>query len=265
MRIGLLSDVHANRAALQAVLRFLEDRGAERLLVAGDLVGYGARPNECVELLVEAGAHCVAGNHDLFVLDRLPPTRFPPIARRSAELTRSLISTDVRAFLESLPLTLQVDTILMTHGSLDDPQEYVVDARRAGELLRRLPREAPGSDTLVLGHTHRQWCVVAGQGASRAQDRILLPPAARLLNPGSVGQSRQRERRPRARCALYDSSSLSVEFFRLDYDVESSRRTLRELGLPDRCLYAPPRVRGRVLRFARRIIRPIRGGWARRA
>ncbi|WP_157936839.1 metallophosphoesterase family protein [Geodermatophilus chilensis] len=260
MRIGLLSDVHANHSALQAVLGFLEDRGAERLLVAGDLVGYGGRPNECVELLAGAGAHCVAGNHDLFVLDRLPPTRFPPMARRSAELTRSLLSADVRAFLESLPLRLQADTILMTHGSLDSPEEYVVDEPRAQELLRRMPVEAPRSDTLVLGHTHRQWCVVAGQGAVPAQGRLLLPGGARLLNPGSVGQSRQRERRPRARCALYDSSSSSVEFLRLDYDVESSRRVLQELRLPDRCLYAPPRVRGRVRMMARRIVDRVLGG-----
>ena len=264
MRIGLLSDVHANLAALQAVLRSLEDRGAERLLVAGDLVGYGAQPNECVELLAEAGAHCVAGNHDMFVLDRLPPTRFPPLARRSAELTRSLISADVRTFLESLPVRLQVDQVLMTHGSLDSPEEYVNDKTRAAELLGRMPTEAPASDTLVLGHTHRQWCVVADQGALRARGRLALPGTARLLNPGSVGQSRQRERRPRARCALYDSSTPSVEFLSLDYDVESNRRALRELHLPDRCMHAPPRVRGRVLRMARRILGRVRGGAAGR-
>ncbi len=260
MRIGLLSDVHANHSALRAVLGWFEEHGAERLLVAGDLVGYGGRPNECVELLVEAGADCVAGNHDLFVLDRLPPTRFPPLARRSAELTRPLLSADVRAFLESLPVRLQADTILMTHGSLDSPQEYVVDEPRAQELLRRMPVEAPRSDTLVLGHTHRQWCVVEAQGALPARGRLVLPEGARLLNPGSVGQSRQRERRPRARCALYDGSAGSVKFSQLDYDVESSRRVLQELGLPDRCLYAPPRIRGRVRMMARRIVNRVLGG-----
>ena len=263
MRIGLLSDVHANQAALRAVLKWLDDRGAERLLVAGDLVGYGGQPNECVELLAAAGAHCVAGNHDLFVLDRLPASRFPSMARSSAELTRSVLSADVRKFLESLPLTLLVGTVLMTHGSLDDPEEYVVHQRRAGELLRRLPDVAPGTDTLVLGHTHRQWCVVADQGAPAARGRVVLRGAPRLINPGSVGQSRQWERRPRARCALYDSGSDSVEFVRLDYDVEASRRALRDLGLPDRCLHAPPRVRDRAVRVARRVVRSVGAGRAR--
>lgn len=265
MRIGLLSDVHANHAALQAVLTALEDHGAERLLVAGDLVGYGAQPNECVELLATVGAQCVAGNHDLFVLDRLPPTRFPPLARRSADLTRSMLSAEVRAFLEALPVRLQADGVLVTHGSLDSPEEYVVDERRARELLRRLPGEAPGCDTLVLGHTHRQWCVVADHGALRLRGRLALPAVARLLNPGSVGQSRQREERPGARFAVYDSSGPGVEFMRVDYDVDSSRRALQDLRLPDRCLHAPPRVRGRVLGVARRILGPVRRARAGRA
>lgn len=260
MRFGLLSDVHANRAGLQAVLSWLRDQGVDRVLVAGDLVGYGAQPNECVELLADAGAECVAGNHDLFVLDRLPPTRFPPLARHSADLTRSLVSSDVRSFLESLPLRLHVGGILITHGSLDSPEEYVVDQRRANELLRRMPREAPGSDTLVLGHTHRQWCVVADAGAPRARGTVALPDAARLLNPGSVGQSRQRERRPRARCALYDSGARTVDFVELDYDVEASRRALQDLNLPDRCLHAPPRLRGRLRRVAGRVLQHVRGG-----
>lgn len=265
MRVGLLSDVHANLAALRAVLRRLEDRGVERLLVAGDLVGYGAHPNECVELLASAGAECVAGNHDLFVLDRLPPTRFPPLARRSADLTRAMLSADVRAFLEALPVRLHVERVLMTHGSLDSPEEYVVDRGRAVELLRRLPAEAPGSDTLVLGHTHRQWCVDADRGVLRARGRIPLHGTAHLLNPGSVGQSRQRERRPGARFAVYDSSTPSVDFERVDYDVDASRRALRDLRLPDRCLHAPPRAGRRLLRVARRVLRPTAGTRAGRS
>jgi predicted phosphodiesterase len=265
MRIGLLSDVHGNAPALRAVLETLRVRGAEQILVAGDIVGYGAQPNECITMLAETDAWCVAGNHDLFVLDRLPPTRFPDLARRSAELTRAVISRDSRAFLESLPLRRQVGSILMTHGSLDSPEEYVVDEAHAQDLLRRLPQEAPGSDTLVLGHTHRQWHVVADVGLATAPDGGRRQPvAARLLNPGSVGQSRQRERRPGARAALYDSDTHDVEFLRLDYDVEAGLRALQGLGLPDRCLHAPPRIRDRAVGVTRRFVRPLRGAWAGR-
>ncbi len=257
MRLGLLSDVHANLPALQAAMSGLRCRGVDQFVVAGDLVGYGAQPNECVDTLVDAGALCVAGNHDLFVLGRLPPTRFPAIARRSAELTRSRLSADARTFLASLPLTLQVGTVVVAHGSPDDPEEYVTDEGRAQQLLRRLTESIPGGDTLVLGHTHRQWCVVAGRGQMPARGRLRLPPDVRLLNPGSVGQSRERERSPGVRCALYDTDSAMVEFIRLDYDVATSRAALLASGLPDRCLHAPPRLRGRLLRMSRRIVRTL--------
>lgn len=240
MRIGVLSDVHANLPALQAVLGELEHRGVEQLLVAGDLIGYGAEPNECVTTLAEAGARCVLGNHDLFVLDRLPPDRFPAYARQSADLHRSLLSADVRAHLESLPTTLRAGRVLMTHGSLDSPEEYVLRQSRALELLARLPREAPGADVLVLGHTHQPWLVEVGAGTVPARRAGSRASAARLLNPGSVGQSRQRERRPRARCAVLDDTTGAVEFLRVDYDVEASRAGVRRHGLPDRCVHAPP-------------------------
>jgi diadenosine tetraphosphatase ApaH/serine/threonine PP2A family protein phosphatase len=178
----------------------------------------------------------------------------------SAELTRLLLSADVRGYLSSLPQRLQVENVLMTHGSLDDVEEYVSRRSRAAELLSRLPREAPGATTLVLGHTHRQLCVVAGLGRLSAHGTTPLPRGPRLINPGSVGQSRQRERRPRARCAIYDASAQQVEFRVLDYDVEASLEVLRSLGLPDRCLHAPPRLRWRVARLARAAADRVRPG-----
>jgi putative phosphoesterase len=254
MRFGLLSDVHANLPALEAVLNVVKHRGVDQLLVAGDLIGYGAQPNECVARLAELGALCVSGNHDLFVLGRLPPTRFPALARQSAELTQSILAPHVQAFLSSLPLKLETSGILMTHGSLDDPEEYVVHKTRAMELLSRLPQEAPEANTLILGHTHQQWCVVAGRGIVSTRARVQLRGAPRLLNPGSVGQSRQRERRPRARFAVYDTELGTVDFSRVDYDVEASLRRLQDLGLPARCLHAPPRPVDQVAHQVRRIL-----------
>lgn len=257
-RFGLVSDVHANLAALQATLQALERHGIDELLVAGDLVGYGGSPDECVEVLAEAGARCVAGNHDLYVLDRLPPTRFSDLARHSAAVTRQLISPTTRRFLAELPTELRIGPVLMTHGSLDSPEEYVWRPERAAELLDRMGAHAPDADTLVLGHTHRQWCVVAGEGPRTVQPTVDLGPGPRLLNPGSVGQSRQRERRPRARAAVYDSAAARVHFLAVDYDVAASLERLRELGLPGRCLHAPAPLRRRVTRFLRRQLRGAR-------
>ncbi|SDN54843.1 metallophosphoesterase [Geodermatophilus sp. DSM 45219] len=254
MRTGVLSDVHANLPALQAVLGVLARRGVDQLLVAGDLIGYGGQPDECVATLAEAGAHCVLGNHDLLVLDRLPPTRFPAVARMAAKLHRSLLSAGTRSHLESLPTVLRTGRVLMAHGSLDSPEEYVTREPRALELLARLPREAPGADTLVLGHTHQPWLVGAGTGTVRVRSTVPTPTAPWLLNPGSVGQSRQRERRPRARCAVIDDVAGTVEFLRVDFDVAASREELRRHGLPDRCLHAPPPVWWPAARRARLVL-----------
>lgn len=261
-RIGLLSDVHANWPALQEALRILDRTGVDEILVAGDLVDYGAQPNQCVAALQEVGARCVVGNHDLFVLGRLPDTRFPPLARRSAEVTRRLLCTNAREFLDSLPLRLTFENVLVTHGSLDSPEEYVTERARARELLARLPGEAPGADTLVLGHTHAQWCVGVDQGSAWARGTVLLSGRPWLVNPGSVGQSRQWERRPRARFAVLDTEVRSITFFRVEYDVEVSREALHRLGLPDRCLHAPPRLRDVARRSTRRAVQRVidRGG-----
>jgi len=258
-RFGLLSDVHANLPALRAVLAALSDRGVDELLVAGDLTGYGGSPNECVEVLIEAEAQCVAGNHDLFVLDRLPPTRFPDLAQRSATITRELLSDDVRNVLGALPLTLRTGPVLMTHGSPDNVEEYVTDTVRGQELLAQLPERAPGADTLVLGHTHRQWCVVSGRGAMRGRGAVDVSGAARLVNPGSVGQSRQRERRPRARAAVYDSDARRVDFLIVDYNVAAGMERLDELGLPYQCLHSPPPIRRPLTRLVRQVFGRLRG------
>lgn len=246
MRMGLLSDVHANWPALQAVLRRLDELGVDRVVVAGDIVGYGGQPNECVNALAEAGAECVAGNHELYLLDRLPDTRFQARARESLEVNRRLVTADVREFLAALPLRLRIGGVLVTHGSLDSAEEYVRGEARALEQLERLSAESPGADTLVLGHTHRQACVLAGRGAVRVRGRVDVSGVPRLLNPGSVGQSRQRERRPRARFAVYDDAAGRVEFRHTDYDVAAGLEAVRRLGLPERNLHAPPRVRHRV-------------------
>jgi len=248
MRIGLLADVHANLPALRTALRYLDVRQVDMVLVAGDLVGYGASPNECVELLVDRRATCVAGNHDLFMVGRLPGTRFAGNALRAAEVTAPLLSAETRDYLAELPLYRRVGDVVMAHGSLDDPEEYVEDRSRSVELLREMRRREPGSRTLVLGHTHHHRHVralsVAGDGR-RAQ----------LINPGSVGQSRARESHPKVRLAILDTDDGATSFVRLPYDVEDASRRLAAIGLDDRCLHSAPPL---IYRIGHRFPRPIR-------
>lgn len=141
MRYAVLSDVHANLPALRAVLGALEGL-AERIdrhLVTGDLVGYGAFPNETVELIASLDPVVVAGNHDLMAIGALSHARAGALARRTLEWTASVLSSPSRAYLASLPRTAVVGDALLAHGSIDDPQEYVRTSRRAGELLAAAP------------------------------------------------------------------------------------------------------------------------------
>src|SRR4051812_47570828 len=127
MRCGVVADIHANLHALEAVLAALGRAGVERYLCAGDLVGYGPRPNECVARVAGLDAVTVAGNHDLIALGRLDSSGLGPLPARTLEWTVDALDDASRRFLESLPLRASVDGVVIAHGSLDDPSEYVRD------------------------------------------------------------------------------------------------------------------------------------------
>ncbi len=258
MRYGVLSDVHGNAFALRAAVDRLTRVGVDGWLCAGDLVGYGPQPNECVARLAELGAIGVAGNHELLVLGRLPLDRAGRLARETTPWTRAALRADSRAYLAGLPLTVRLGELVMAHGSLDDPQRYVTAPDQARRELAALHRTDPAARVLVLGHTHRPWLFHETAGTAPAADTT-LPPAGRLLvNPGSVGQSRQREWVPRARFALLDLDRGEVRFFTEPYDVAGARAALRAQGLPGSGIHVPPGRLRAVPRRARALFRYAR-------
>ena len=223
MRYGVIADVHGNVHALEAVLEALGP--VDRLLCAGDLVGYGPKPNECVERVASLNAITVAGNHDLMALGRLPLPR-GRLQRKTMEWTRTAVSPSTLSSLTELPLRASVDGIELAHGSLDDPSEYIYDCGSARAQLARVP----DARALLVGHTH-----------------LPLECDGRFLNPGSVGQSREAE--PHARALVLDlDESVKAEFLAVDYDVEATRRELRAAGLPPYACHLAP---GRMARLRR--------------
>ena len=242
MRYGVLADVHGNLHALRAVLAELERREVDRYLVAGDLVGYGAQPNECVEVVAGLAAACVAGNHDLMLLGRIGEERCVPLGRRSLAWTRGVLGEDARAFLEALPPRVSVaGGVVMAHGSLDDPQEYTLTPAQARAQIQRLRQIAPVAEVLILGHTHRAWAFSDRSGRHRLTRPVALPAGGVVLNPGAVGQSR--DRRIAARCMVLDVDARSATFLELPYDVAGARAALRDVGLPeDSVRLRPPRL-----------------------
>jgi predicted phosphodiesterase len=253
MRYGLISDIHANLHALEAALTALQREEVDGYLCLGDLVGYGPFPNECVARVAELGAQCVAGNHDLIALGQLSEERCIPLAQQSLRWTRDVLRDDTRRYLAALPRRLEVTPeIVLAHGSLDDPQEYITRPEQAERQLAQLAREYPAARHLLLGHTHRQWSFPGSPGSAGTP---------RLLNPGSVGQSRDRQ--ARVRFALLDLERAEARFFSEPYDVAACRAALRKQGLPPAaCHLAPSLLRacaGRVKRLARKALqlRPV--------
>lgn len=254
MRHGIFSDVHGNHFALRAVLDALDRLEVDSLLCAGDLVGYGPHPNECVETIASRDIACVAGNHDLIALGRLSDVRCVQLAKDSQRWTRSVLTSDSLRHLESLPPLVEIGPLVMTHGAIGDPQEYTVTSAHAARQLDVLARAHPEATTLVLGHTHRQWAFDAGRGAfTPARGRAVLSGPRCMINPGSVGQSRQWERRPRARFMVLDLDTRSVEFHAVTYDVDGCVDALAEIGFPREAIHDRPGMKNLYFRTRRRI------------
>lgn len=258
MRLAVLSDVHANLPALEATLSFLGQERIDYFICAGDLVGYGPHPNECIVRVTDLPGVCVAGNHDLMALGRLTTDGCIPLVRRSLRWTRQVLDTESRARLERLPRAAKAagGLLAVAHGALDDTQTYIRTQPEAMSQLEALERTRPHTSLLVLGHTHEP-LAVAQRGVLLAGGTgpVRLEPGERyLLNPGSVGQSRARS--PRARVMILDLDQGLASFHALLYDVRRCRSALRDRGLPAGSCHLPPRSAAR--RAAGRAYRLVR-------
>ena len=241
-KFGVIADVHGNLPALEAVIAKLEQRGVERYLVAGDLVGYGPHPNECVRIVDDLDATVVAGNHELILAGALPEGPIHPQARQTLQWTRAALDDRSRAILARLPRTVALpDGIVLTHASLTGPTLYVRTTAQAANEFKLLAAHYPDARVLIVGHTHRRAAWSMGEGRLRpASGKTLSLDALgpHLLNPGSVGQSRGL--RPLAQAAILDVRAGTVEFLSVDYPKAGLRRDLARAGLPTRTYHMIP-------------------------
>jgi predicted phosphodiesterase len=238
----VISDVHANAPALDAAVSALQQIGVDAFACAGDLVGYGPQPNECVEAVRGLGAVTVAGNHDLIALGELPEDRCERLARESLHWTRRVLDDTTRDYLARLPRRAELPGgVVLAHGSLEDPQQYVLSVRDVELQLGRLGELHPHAQLLVVGHTHRP-LASDGYAAKRppgGRARVRLDSGRRwLVNPGAVGQSREALRR--ARFMVLDLDRREVTFHAVRYDVRRTRALLREHDLPTGSIHLAP-------------------------
>lgn len=233
MRTCVVSDIHANLHALEAVLEAIDGEGADELWCLGDLVGYGPRPNECTRIVRERADVCLVGNHDLGVLGRLDLDLFAADAAASARWTAAELADDARRFLESLrPEGTRAGVALFHASARDAVWEYVMTEDVAAESLV----SSPEALTLV-GHSHLALefsltgPLVRGSLAPEGTELELDEPDRRLLNPGSVGQPRDGD--PRAAYLVLDLDARRATFRRVPYPVERTQAEIRERGLPE--------------------------------
>jgi predicted phosphodiesterase len=232
MRVAVVSDIHSNQHALEAVLAAIEAEAPDELWCLGDLVGYGPRPNECCAAIAERANACLAGNHDLVVLGTLDMTDFAGEAALAAEWTRGVLDEEARAFLIPLEPRAKRNGVALYHGSARDPVwEYVLSDEAAWWTF-----QVAKEPLVLVGHSHVPLTIsfdgdsleggVADDGAE-----VDLSERRWLLNPGSVGQPREGD--PRACYLLLDLDARRATFRRVEYDVERTQGEMREAELPE--------------------------------
>ena len=237
MKVAVISDIHSNRQAFEAVLEAVADSEASEIWCLGDLVGYGADPNACVEMARRHAAVCLAGNHDLAVVEEIPISDFSRGASVAAQWTQGVLEPENRAYLKGLSAEGREgkagEEVGLYHASPRDPiWEYVLSA-----LLAELCITVQEARVCLIGHSHvalsftrRDGNLATGE-PRRDGAELDLAHDEWLLNPGSVGQPRDGD--PRAAWMLLDLDDWIVQYRRTEYDVAGAAAAIRAARLPD--------------------------------
>lgn len=234
MRYAVISDIHSNLEALEAFLKKADELRVEKTVCLGDIVGYNASPNECVELVRERKILSVLGNHDSRVAGLEEPTDFNFQAAKAVYWTREVIKPENAEFLKTLPRTLPINKkFLAVHGWINDTDRYIFGERDA---LSNFELMDESKTTLCFyGHTHVAVAYSLGaEGVELKTGETLTVERGRsyLVNPGAIGQPRDRD--PRASFLIYDDKKSEITFHKVDYDINSTISKIMEAGLPER-------------------------------
>lgn len=243
MRIGILADIHANLQALEPALAWIDGRDVDEIVCLGDVVGYGGDPERCIELVRARCSITVRGNHDHAVFEPALRSDFNDHARRAVERHAEILDQAERDWLASLPMMASRDQVALGHAGFAHPERYpyVTDPARAAIELG-----AMSGSVGFIGHTHVPAIFRARDGnverAAPAHDEEpgenglgettvrLEGPWRYLVNPGSVGQPRDRD--PRAACAVFDTRANLLTLARIRYDIPAAQEAIVERGLP---------------------------------
>ena len=228
MRICIVADVHGNLAALDVVLADAQALGVEKYVCLGDVVGYGPHPGECLSRLRDLDCQILQGNHEAGLL-RLPTRgRFNEYAEQAIEYTRRVLSEELTEYVAGFPAQVKMEEgLLFVHGSPFDRDEYLVYPHQVETIL------SSGTEWMTFcGHTHLQFVHDGDELLQGEQAGYALDPGRRyLVNPGSVGQPRDKD--PRTAYAVVDLEAKTLDQIRLEYDIERTVADIQAAGLPE--------------------------------
>ena len=222
MRLAIISDIHANLEALTKTIEMIGQTGVKEIVCLGDVVGYGANPNECLELVRERCSFILKGNHDAAAVDLSAAETFTTNARLSAVWTHRILGKENRDFLNSLPYTQEKEQSLYVHATPCSPQdwEYILteyDAKAALQCFHQA--------ICFIGHTHSP--AIFGEFGKAKQVRR---ENRFIVNVGSVGQPR--DGNPKLSFGVFDSTRWEYENIRAAYDIKTAAQKITEAGLP---------------------------------
>lgn len=232
MKAAIISDIHSNLEALQAVLKDIKKRRIKSIFCLGDLVGYGANPEECIALVVKETDALIAGNHDWAAIDKTEIATFNPVAAEAIVWTQKRLSEGSKKILAGLPLTHRVDNLLLVHGSPAKPEQW--QYLFALEDFR-LQFGFFSEQVCFIGHSHIPSGVFQDINSytdfQRENPFPLLKKRKYIVNVGSVGQPRDLD--PRACYAIYDGNNDALEIVRVEYNIPLAEQKIIKAGLPE--------------------------------
>ena len=233
MRVLILADIHSNLEAMQAVMDDAADRGGfDVIWCLGDLVGYGPDPGPCLRLIRRFPLVSVAGNHDYAAVGKLGTEEFNYAAKAATDYTSTHLAAEEVKFLADLPTVAVAEPFTLVHGTLRDPlMEYLLDQETALVTFEQLTTRF-----CLVGHSHLPFICHEGQGSPEfvkftEDEKYLLAGERWILNPGGVGQPRDRD--PRSSYAIYDSQQEIIQRHRVDYDIQATQEKMRRARLPN--------------------------------
>jgi diadenosine tetraphosphatase ApaH/serine/threonine PP2A family protein phosphatase len=229
MRLAIFSDVHGNLEALQVVLGKIAELQVDRIICLGDVVGYGADPNACVDVVQDVADVVLAGNHDWASVGLLDTSYFNPIPLIAIQWTADVLGSKQAAFLHNCPLFLDEDQVRYVHASPQEPElwHYLFDLEDGRDAIRQTDYPL-----CFVGHSHRAFiCSESGRDDIVVEGDIQFNMDRYLVNVGSVGQPRDGD--PRTSFAVWDQESGNLHLYRVSYDVLTAQKKMREAGLPE--------------------------------